>query len=123
ASPGGPYFIADVQDHANSESGAPVTIQSYRSDAFALRYTGHDSGFVVVPMSINGDWQITRDGARVDPVLKDGVMPAVAVSSPATIRFQYSPRVLHWLLPWLAAVLAALLAMYYAHRRTSRPEA
>lgn len=122
ASPGGPYFITAIQDHANSNSSDPVTIQNYRPDAFTLRYTGHGSGFVVVPMSINQDWQITLDGTQVEPVLKEGVMPAVAVSSPATIRFQYSPRVLHWLLPWLAAVLAALLAMYYAHRRTSRPK-
>src|SRR5690606_39824162 len=102
ASPRGPYFLTDIDDHANFKSSGPVTVLSYAPDAFTLRYVGHATGFVVVPMSFNKDWRITLDGTQVEPVLKEDVMPAVAVSSPATIRFQYRPRVLRWLLPWLA---------------------
>ncbi|WP_330970230.1 hypothetical protein [Lysobacter sp. A3-1-A15] len=48
-------------------------------------------------------------------------MPAVRVSAPATIRFEYRPELLRWLWPWLAAVAAALLAMAWASRWTTRP--
>lgn len=117
SNPGGPYYIAAIDDHANSRSGRAVEIEAYRSDAFTIRYKDHASGFVVVPMTINHDWLVSVDGTPVTPVLKDGVMPAVPVSAPTTIRFEYYPRVLRWLLPWLATVLAALLAMAWVGRR------
>ncbi|MEG3191888.1 hypothetical protein [Lysobacter sp. D1-1-M9] len=119
--PGGPYFIADLQDGADSLADGTVQVTRYRSDAFTLRYVGDTSGYVIVPMSMTGDWRVTVDGAPVEPSLKHGVMPAVRVSAPATIRFEYRPELLRWLWPWLAAVAAALLAMAWASRWTTRP--
>jgi hypothetical protein len=121
ASPGGPYFIGRISDHANNRSAEYVRVSTYAPEAFTLQYDGLAPGFVVVPMSFNADWQVTLDGHPVIPVLKDGVLPAIAVSEPSTIGFEYRPKLLGWLLPWLAVLAVMLLAMGVADSQVKKP--
>lgn len=121
-SPGGPYFVAKLADHAGADSSRQVQLVDYHPDAFKLRYQGQADGYVVVPMTINTYWQVTVDGAAVTPELKDGVMPAVPVDAPTTIHFKYNSPALRWLLPWLIAVGAALLAMICVSRWTAKSD-
>ncbi|KIQ97627.1 hypothetical protein [Lysobacter sp. A03] len=119
-SPGGPYYISRIEDHPDRQSGQPIEILDYLPDDFTLRYNDDAQGYVIVPMSMSDDWHVSVDGKQVAPVLKDGVMPAVAVSSPATIRFEYRPALLRWLLPWLATVIAALVLMALVDTRSHK---
>ena len=117
-SPNGPYFLAQISQTPDKLSANGVSILRYRPDTFELRYEKGEAGYVIVPMSINADWRVTVNGARQVPTLKDGVLPAVKVSGPATINFTYTPRVLRWLYPWLAALIAAVALMLSADRWT-----
>jgi hypothetical protein len=119
-SPNGPYFLADVSRTPDSGSGQEVRIDRYRPDSFELRYEGTAAGYVVVPMSTTADWLVTVNGESQSPLLKDGVLPAVKVSGPATIDFTYNPGFLRWLYPWLAA-LVAMIALMAAVDRRVRP--
>jgi hypothetical protein len=119
-SPNGPYFLADVSRTPDSGSGHQVRIDRYRPDSFELRYEGSAAGYVVVPMSTTVDWKVTVNGEPQSPLLKDGVLPAVKVSGPATIDFTYSPGVLRWLYPWLTALVAMIVLMMVTSRRAAR---
>ena len=116
ASPGGPYFIGRISDHADRRSARHVRVTAYAPESFTLEYGGTAPGFVVVPMSFNRDWYVTIDGKPVAPTLKDGVLPALAVSARSSIHFEFKPRVLQWLQPWLFVLAAAWLAMFTVSR-------
>jgi hypothetical protein len=45
-----------------------------------------------------------------------GVMPAVPVNGPATIKFEYQPIVSRWLAAWLASLISFLLVMWLVDR-------
>jgi hypothetical protein len=119
-SPDGPYFLADISRTPNATSGRNVYIERYRPDAFKLRYEGSSPGYVVVPMSITTDWQVTVNGRQQTPVLKGGVLPTVKLSGPATIDFAYQPRVLRWFHPWLAVLITMIAIMVAADRYLGR---
>jgi len=116
-SPRGPYFLAEVSDHARRDSGRHVRIASYAPEGFSLEYNGNAAGYLVVPMTLIDDWHVTVNGVPVRPSVKDGVMPAIPVAGPSTIRMRYSPRVLDWFWLWLAMIGASLFAMWIADRR------
>lgn len=116
-SPGGPYFVTAVERHADARSGDQVVVEHYSPDSFTLRYEGAAPGYVVVPMSMHRDWKVEVNGVMAEVQLKDGVMPAVPVSVPATIHFEYRARVLAWLFPWLGLLALTLASMYYVDRR------
>ncbi len=117
-SPNGPYFLTDITQTPDKLSGKSIRIERYRPDTFELRYEKNDVGYVIVPMSVTPDWRVTVNGRPQVPELKDGVLPAVKVSSPATINFTYAPRILRWFYPWLLALIAAIALMMIAAART-----
>jgi hypothetical protein len=120
-SPRGPYFLSAVRDHATKASGQHVRIASYAPERFVLEYDDAAPGYVVVPMTFIDDWHATVDGKPVRPLLKDGVMPAIPVSGPSTIRMRYSPHAVAWLWPWLGLLGASMLAMWLFDRRSGKP--
>lgn len=114
--PRGPYFVANPEDHASRSASSPVSVTRYRPDAFSIDYSGAMPGYVVVPVSINGDWSIAVNGNAVTPRLKAGVLPAVPVEGPSTIDFEYDPWSARHLLAWLAALASLLLLLGLAAR-------
>lgn len=119
-SPRGPYFISSLTAIPDASSGNEVKVVDYASDHFALYYSGDEPGHVVVPMSAGQDWFVAVGGQPRSFDLKDGVMPAVPVSSPATIEFTYRPRVMRYLFPWLfvtAGFLVILILLDRAARK------
>jgi hypothetical protein len=116
-SPNGPYFLPRLAAGADHDSAKMVAIVQYAPSAFTLYYAGLKSGYVVVPMSMTSEWTATIDGKGVDAVLKDGVMPAVPVSGPATIKFEYTSLARRWLLPWSSVLLCILGLMFYFDRK------
>ena len=111
-SPSGPYFLTSIRDQPTASSGAPVSITSYRSSAFSLRYHGSSPGVVVVPMGFTRGWRVEVNGKPVKYLLKDGVMPAVPVNAPSTISFTYEPQASKWLAVWGLLTLMAFGVMY-----------
>lgn len=108
--PKGPYFLPDVTVEAKPGASASVTIGHYSPEAFSLRYSGEEAGYVVVPQVLTRKWIVTVDGVPTTPALKHQVMPAVPVNGPATIEFRYQPWNLRALAGWVAA-LAGLLGL------------
>ena len=121
-SPNGPYFLPNLDAGADRDSGQAVTIEHYRPDAFSLRYSGHSAGYIVIPMSMTPGWSAAVAGQRVDIALKDGVMPAIRVTGPSMITFEYKPLARRWLLPWSAVLLCSLGLLFYFDRRTARKD-
>lgn len=119
ASPGGPYFVANLRDPADAQASGPVDVLAYQPARFKLRYRGHAHGLVVVPMSGTREWSVTVDGRPVVPELKGGVMPAVPVTGPATIEFNYRPAALAWLPLWAMTTLLAVAGLWFARWRAS----
>jgi hypothetical protein len=121
--PDGPYFLADPVATPGAHSGQSISVADYSPRAFHLRYKGEEPGYVVVPMSINDDWQILVNGKATRYELKDGVMPMVIVTGPSTIDFFYRSRLFRWFPAWLALLACAVLAMGLAGHATSRRRA
>jgi len=120
-SPGGPYFVPDLDRHAGPRSADEVSVVDYRADRFTLRYRGDAAGYVVVPMVSTPEWEVRKDGVPVDVATLRGVLPAVAVSGPATIGFRHVPAASRWVLPWLSMLCLALGFLHVLHRAT-RPK-
>lgn len=116
-SPGGPYYLPAITDYPAAAAASGVQVTDYRPSRFVLRYAGLRSGFVIVPMTGNDDWKVRVNGVATTYPLKDGVMPAIPVTGPSTISFNYHPRALHWLVPWLVALAAVLIGMLWLDRR------
>lgn len=119
--PKGPYFLRDVTDDAMPDASTSVTVERYSPEAFRLRYSGEEAGYVVVPQVLTRKWIVTVDGIPTRPVLKHQVMPAVPVSGPATIDFRYHPWNLGALAGWVAALatLLGLMVLFERHFRRS----
>lgn len=113
ASPDGPYFLADLEQRPDASSGSGVHVQSYRAGAFVLKYDGSKPGFVVVPMKWVSGWDVHVGDTMVRPKLMLGVLPAVPVSGPSVISFEFRPLILRWrvLLAWLAVLGLALFTV------------
>lgn len=119
-SPQGPYFLSSVKKLPDARSGRDVEVENYRPTHFTLRYSGHEPGFVIVPMSANPDWRVRIDGNPATYSLKGGVMPAVPVRGPAVIDFDYRPPVTRWWKWWLALALAGVGVMGWVDLRNGR---
>jgi hypothetical protein len=119
-SPDSPYFLPGISGDPHGRSTNRVHIESYSPTRFTLRYTGHDAGVVVIPMTGGAGWDAWVNGIPAEYRLKDGVMPAVPVAGPSAITFQYHPRALNWWPAWLAAVIGAVCAMFWINGRQRR---
>lgn len=116
-SPDGPYFVEQLTDVPTTRSARNVRIDRYAPDNFALSYTGHQSGFVVVPMSgTDTGWNVRVNGVPTNPESMLGVMPAVPVEGPARISFVYRAYAARFALPWLGSLLVVLLGLYFLQR-------
>lgn len=122
SSPRGPYFLDKISATPDASSGRQVQVASYAPDRFTLRYTGQNSGYVVVPMNAGRDWSVEVDGKPAPYLLKDDVLPAVRVSKPASIEFVYRPRVLRYFFPWLCSLAVWLLVLFFVDRKTRTPQ-
>lgn len=120
-SPGGPYFVADLARHAGPRSSEGISVRPYRPDRFTLRYDGNAAGYVVVPMTFTPEWVVHANGAPAKVAMRHGVMPAVAVSGPATLDFHYVPAASRWRLPWLAVLGLVLGMLCLLHRFMRTP--
>ena len=116
-SPHGPYFVARLSATPDARSGQQVRIEQYTPARFALRYSGSEPGFVVVPMSTSNEWNVAVNGVPVKTSAMLGIMPAVPVQGPATITFEFRPLESRGLVAWLMVLLAALGAMFLIDRR------
>jgi hypothetical protein len=116
SSPDGPYFVGSLDDIPDARSGRHVRLEKYAPARFVMRYSGGESGFVVVPTSVSSEWAVTVNGEPTKTKTMAGVMPAVPVEGPATIRFEYKPGVARWLAGWLASLVGFLLVMWLVDR-------
>src|SRR5690606_33203265 len=74
--PKGPYFLRNASDDAMPDAATNVAIEHHSPDAFSLRYSGQEAGYVVVPQILTRKWLVTVDGILTSPTLKHRVMPA-----------------------------------------------
>jgi len=116
SSPRGPYFVARLDATPGAHSGRHVRLKQYAPDSFVIQYSGSEPGFIVVPMSMSEEWTIAVNGIAAKPGMMLGIMPAVLVDGPATIRFDYQPLMSRWLAAWLALLITSLLAMWFVDR-------
>lgn len=116
SSPDGPYFVGSLDDTPDAHSGRRVRLEQYSPERFVMRYSGDAPGFVVVPMSVSSGWAVTVNGKPTKVRAMAGIMPAVPVNGPATIRFEYLPRVSDWLAVWFASLIGFLLVMWLVDR-------
>lgn len=120
--PGGAYYIKSLDEVPDASAASPVSLLSYRSGRFVVRYSGSSAGYVVVPMTMRRDWKIYSNGRKLVPELKSGLMPAVAVNGPCDLTFEYHPRVFKWLGWWLLSLLALLGLMFGMHKYQFKQE-
>lgn len=102
--PSGAYFLPSLLDTPNASSSNDVHLTSYRPEHYTLRYTGGSPGWIVVPVGASRHWRIRVDGTRVKPLLQYGVMPAVRVTGPAELSFDYEPPARRFG-PWLTLLV------------------
>lgn len=117
--PKAPYFLRKATDGATPDAATNVAIEGYSPDAFSLRYSGKEAGYVVVPQVLTRKWVVTVDGIPTPPTLKHRVMPAVPVDGPAIIEFRYQPWNFGALAAWIATLagLLGLMALLERHFR------
>lgn len=115
-SPNGPYFIQQLDALPGADAQA-IEVVKYEPGAFILDYQGTEPGYVVVPMEITSDWQVTLDGQLVQPERVHDLLPAVPVQEGGRIEFQYRPVVMSWLPAWIIVLFTSGVSLGYWHWR------
>lgn len=115
-SPNGPYFLSRLDDggHGSLPRSDTVHLRSYEPTGFEIRYEGAEPGYVVVPMELTADWRVSSGGSDIEPKRFLGVLPAIEVSGPTTIRFHYEPRPLRTWWLWCASLMMLAVWLIWA---------
>jgi hypothetical protein len=119
--PAGPYFLANLSAFPEHGAAAQVITEVTSGSDFTIRYRGHASGYIVIPMQWTRDWQVASKGQPLARQRYLGFLPAIAVQGPTTLSFHYHSGA--WNFTWISALalFAAIGLAFSLHRpRASR---
>jgi hypothetical protein len=119
--PAGPYFLPHLDVWPANDSSSHITVDASQISNLSIRYSGTESGFIVLPMTINHDWLVKLNGQDVEPQRYLGSLPAIPVDGPSQLDFIYQPLYLSYgswitLAALLGLILGGIVATAYRKR-------
>jgi hypothetical protein len=114
--PTGAYFLPKLTEDANWSDRQVVT-EIIDNQNIEISYAGSEQGYIVLPTRAYPGWIMTHDGAQMEPERFLGMLPAVPVSGPASLRYIYRPGWLGKGMIITAIALLALIAQFALLRR------
>ena len=110
---GSAYFIPEL-NYGTLPDFKSVKLVSNSDTKLDLAYSGSERGWVVLPMRNYPGWQALLNGQPVDTVAFLKTLPAIPVSGPVQITYQYRPWTFY-IACWIS-LFSLLLTLFFIWR-------
>ncbi|MGR9053015.1 MAG: hypothetical protein ACU84J_10240 [Gammaproteobacteria bacterium] len=110
---GSAYFLADLV-YGEKPRYDPVKLTAYDDTRIELAYTGNRAGWVVLPMRLYPGWTAMLDGKTVKADRFLDVLPAIQVTGPGRIVYDYFP--IPFYVSCVLSLFGVLTTLYFIWR-------